>query len=235
MWGNSLWRPQEDARREEAFLRPRPSDRLAKPCEWVRPVASACSEPTPWGAVHIGVWGWVTPHKEMRWSKSCFYNLLPNWFFLLLLLLLLHSIMVPTNQQEIIMIYFFFFWKTASSTYRKYLRSICYSQWKIPTETLILPSAHPDLARTELVIYTPLSWTDLLPDVFLLPVKSLPPGHLSVRSPSLLGCKVCCRDPWGPRGGTREVPEPLQTFLVFPEHTNSPYQSPKSDSISHQH
>lgn len=66
---------------------------------------------------------------------------------------------------------------------------------KIPTETLILPSAHPDLARTELVIYTPLSWTDLLPDVFLLPVKSLPPGHLSVRSPSLLGCKVCCRDP----------------------------------------
>lgn len=113
--------------------------------------------------------------------------------FLLLLLLLLHSIRVPTNQQEIIMIYFFF--KNSFIHLPQVFKEHLLFSVKIPTETLILPSAHPDLARTELVIYTPLSWTDLLPDVFLLPVKSLPPGHLSVRSPSLLGCKVCCRDP----------------------------------------
>lgn len=169
---------------------------------------------------------WVSSHKKMGWSKSCFYNLLPNWI-LLLLLLIPHSIMVPTYQQEIIIIYFFFFGKTASSTYYKYLRSICYSQWKTSTETLILLSAHPDWACIELVIHTPLPWTGLLlPDVFLLPVK-----RLTRSSECSAGLQSLLQRPWGPRGGTREEPEPLQTFLVFPEHTNSP----KSDSISHQH
>lgn len=88
------------AKTAETLRRPRLPDSLAKQClvsesgQWPQ-----LAQTPPWkGIKHIGVWGWVTPHKNMGWSKSCFYNLLPNRF---LLVLFLRDMMLSTCQNEI--------------------------------------------------------------------------------------------------------------------------------------